>query len=138
MIRIWIDDDNVVRLDASGRLDPADVLRAHERFYEEHWEAYVAADLHLADYRGADLSGIAGEHIRTLAEGIIDVAQRRPPLRIAVLMDPGVGFGFGRMWQQFASPTGWDQRVFTDEEEAWRWLREGDGADEDGSPGPRG
>lgn len=128
MIRIWIDEEGVVRLEASGLLDPAVVLEAHEQFYREHWDAYAAADRHLADYRGADLARIRGEDIRGLAERNVEIAQLRPPLRIAVLVDPGVGFGFARMWEQYAFETGWPLKLFTDEGEAWAWLRAGSGA----------
>lgn len=128
MIRIWIDEEGVVRLRASGLLDPAAVIRAHEDFYEEHWDAYVEADRHLADYRGVDLTHMESDHIRTLASRNVEIAEVRPPLQIAVLVDPGVAYGFARMWEQYAFETGWPLKLFTDEDAAWAWLQEGDGA----------
>lgn len=126
MVRMWIDDDGVIRLEARGRIEAGPLLAAHERFYEEHWDAFVAAGRHLADYRNADLSGIEGASVKKLASGNVEISRRRPPLRIAVLMDEGLGYGLARMWEQHAQATGWPLKVFTAEDEAWRWLDEDD------------
>lgn len=122
MIRIWIDDAGVIRLEARGQLEAGAMLRAHDRFYEEEWDAFVAADRHLADYRGVDLTAVEASTIRALASRNVEISKQRPPLRIAVLVDPGAGYGLARMWEQHADKTGWPLKVFIDEGEAWRWL----------------
>lgn len=129
MIRIWIDADGVVRLEARGQLEAAAVLAEHERFYTEEWDAYVAAKRHLADYRGTDLSDIDPGMIRSLAARSVEIAKARPPLRVAVLMDEGVGYGLARMWEMHAEQTGWPLKVFTAEAEAWKWLHGSDEPD---------
>jgi hypothetical protein len=123
MVRIWIDDDGIVRLEARGALDPVAAAAVHEDFYRQHWDAFVAADRHLADYRGAQLDNIPGDAIREAAERNVEISRLRPPLRIAVLIDAGLGFGLARMWEQHAQETGWPLQIFTDEAAAWEWLR---------------
>lgn len=126
MVRIWIDDDGIVRLEARGVLDPVDVAEAHEAFYRENWDDFVASDRHLADYRDTALAQVDANAVRELAARNVEISRLRSPLRIAVLMDAGLGFGLGRMWEQYARETGWPLQVFTDEDEAWSWLRSDD------------
>lgn len=122
MVRIWIDDQGIVRLETRHPSRGTALFDAHESFYAEHWDAFLLASRWLADYRGFDFESVHPDVVKSLAIRSVEIAGMRPPLRIAVLVDAGLGFGLARMWEQLANSTGWTLGTFTDEDEAWTWL----------------
>lgn len=106
-----------------GRTDPDEVRKAYEQFFDGgQWKPNLDE---LADLSEADVAGIATDEIKDSAQQSGDLYAGRgvTSTRTAVYAPSKLAFGLLRVHQAWADGSPERVEVFSDLEEARRWLR---------------
>lgn len=65
---------------------------------------------------------MSGIEVEEIASQDMDTVRINPDLKLAIVTDSSVVFGFGRMYEAFMSQTTWETMIFYKLDEAKKWL----------------
>jgi hypothetical protein len=106
----------------TGVVDGAEIIAAA---IEEHRLEDRARRLRfgLVDLTDVTDLQVTSEHVRRIALENLTLAKLTPGAVVAVAAPSDVAFGMARMWQTFASRTGWQILIVRSKAAATEWLR---------------
>ena len=100
-----------------------EIVAAVERFVGEESEALPGIRYWYADHLASGVMDASLDDSWRVAAASIKVARTNPNVAIAVCAPTSRAFVLSEVWRSLAQETGWEIRIFREEDEGKDWLR---------------
>ena len=119
---IWEETGVYIRF--TGVANTRDIIESNEALYKDiRFDTIMSYQI--ADLLGCDKIDCKGDEVREIARRDAEASKRKPGVRVALVTDMQVIYGYSRMYQICTDQSSWETEIFDNLAAAREWIKSG-------------